>query len=88
MGPYYYSHETTVEIYAENVDAATRNATWSAVARGVGLAIDQDHTLGGTAFGLQFSHPEASTTPVEGGEDIKMGELRLTIDYETLTRIA
>ncbi|MBI1366878.1 MAG: hypothetical protein GC153_13095 [Alphaproteobacteria bacterium] len=86
-GPYYYSHDVDIEVYAESDDQATRDAAFALLKSGVGKAINADRTLGGTVKGVMFFDAPNQTTAVEGGQDIKGTNIKLTIDYETLNVI-
>ena len=79
----YYQHAVEIEVYAEEGDAAVRDAAFDDLLQQIGAVLDADPTLGGLAFGLTYGRPEASIEAVAGAPAIKSATLNVTIDYET-----
>src|SRR5688500_19515742 len=50
FGSTYYQHTVAIEVYVEEGDAATRDATFDALLQQIGAALETEPTLGGLAF--------------------------------------
>lgn len=87
FGGVYCRQDAEIEIYAENGDAASRDAAFDSQLQGVGVALDADSTLGGLAFGLTYGRPEIDTEAVIGGPAIKAGTLIVAIEFEADTAL-
>ena len=83
FGNAYYQHAVEIEVYLEQGDAAARDTAFDDLLQQIGVALDADPTLGGLAFGLTYSRPEASIEAVSGGPAIKSATLIVSVDYET-----
>ena len=81
----YYQHAVEIEVYAEEGDAAARDAAFDDPLQQIGTALEADPTLGDLAFGLTYGRPEPSIEAVAGAPAIKSGTLNVTIEYETET---
>jgi hypothetical protein len=88
FGSTYYQHAVEIEVYVEEGDAATRDATFDDLLQQIGTALETDPTLGGLAFGLTYGRPEASIEAVPGAPAIKSATLTVTVDYETASPLA
>jgi hypothetical protein len=83
FGSVYYQHAVEIEVYAEEGDAAVRDAAFDDLLQQIGAALDADPTLGGLTFGLTYSRPEPSIEAVAGAPAIKSATLSVIVDYET-----
>jgi len=83
FGSTYYQHAAEVEVYAEEGDAAARDAAFDALLQQIGAALEADPTLGGVVFGLTYGRPEPAIEAVAGAPAIKSATLSVTVDYET-----
>jgi hypothetical protein len=83
FGSTYYQHTVAIEVYVEEGDAATRDATFDALLQQIGVALDSDPTLGSVAFGLTYGRPESTIEAVAGAPAIKSATLTVTVDYES-----
>ena len=83
FGGAYYSHDVEIELYAEEGDAALRDAAFDALVQAVGAALESDPTLGSLVFGMSYGRPEIDTEAVIGASAIKHGILAVTVEYET-----
>jgi hypothetical protein len=83
FGSTYYQHAVEIEVYVEEGDAATRDATFDDLLEQIGVALEADPTLGGLAFGLTYGRPEPSIEAIAGAPAIKSATLSVLIDYET-----
>jgi hypothetical protein len=79
FGNAYYQHAVEIEVYAEEGDAAARDAAFDALLQQIGIVLEADPTLGGLTYG----RPEASIEAVSGAPAIKTATLSVIIDYET-----
>lgn len=62
----YYQHTVEIEVYIEEGHAAVRDAAFDELLQQIGAALETDLTLGGLAFGLTYSRPEAGIEAVAG----------------------
>ncbi len=85
FGGIYCRQDVEMEIYVENGDAPSRDATFDTLLQEVGAALDADPTLGGLAFGLTYGRLEIDTEAVVGGAAIKAGTLIVAIEFEADT---
>src|SRR5215218_1161711 len=71
FGSTYYQHAVEVEVCIEEADGAVRDTAFDELLQQIGATLDADSTLGGLAFGLTYSRPEASIEAVTGAPAIK-----------------
>jgi hypothetical protein len=83
FGRSYYQHAVESEVYAEEGDAAVRDAAFDDLLQQIGAALDVDPTLDGLAYGLTYGRPEPSIEAVAGAPAIKSATLSVIVDYET-----
>jgi hypothetical protein len=83
FGNAYYQHAVEVEVYAEEGDAAARDAAYDDLLQQLGAVLEADPTLGGLAFGLTYGRPQPSIEAVAGAPAIKTATLTVTVDYES-----
>jgi hypothetical protein len=88
FGTTYYQHAVEIEVYAEEGDAAARDAAFDALLQEIGVALETDPTLGGLAFGLTYSRPEPAIEAIAGARAIKSATLTVTVDYEADTPLS
>ncbi len=84
----FYQHVAEIEIYVEDGNQASRDSAFDTIAAAIGTSLEGDLTLGSVIKGMTYSHPEVSTEPIEGGDDIKWGTIYLTMDYEASSPLA
>jgi hypothetical protein len=82
FGNTYYGHVVEIEVYAEEGDAAARDAAFDDLLQQIGVALEADPTLGDLAFGMTYGRPEPAIEAVAGAPAIKSATLSVTIDYE------
>tara|TARA_R100000687_G_C6396935_1_gene139972 strand:+ start:183 stop:617 length:435 start_codon:yes stop_codon:yes gene_type:complete len=87
FGGVYCRQDVEIEIYVEDGDAPSRDATFDTLLQEIGAALDADPTLGGLAFGLTYGRPEIDTEAVIGGPAIKAGTLIIAIEFEADTAL-
>lgn len=87
VGPYYYQHSISVEVYVRDANALARDGIYADLISGVSAALESDRSLSGEIFGMSYGFPDSDITEVEGGEDIKSGTITVVVDYETATPI-
>jgi hypothetical protein len=88
FGNAYYQHAVEVEVYAEEGDAAARDAGFDDLLQRIGVALEADPTLGGLVFGLTYGRPESSIEAVAGASAIKAATLTVTVDYDAAAPLA
>ena len=82
-----YAHRPDIDLVVEDADAAARDATFAALVAGVGAAMREDRTLGGTAHGYLSGQPRPTGQEVEGAGNLKMATLSPEIHYSATTEI-
>jgi len=87
FGSAYCRQDAEIEIYVENGDAAARDAAFDTLLQEIGVALNDDPTLGGLAFGMTFGRPEIDTEAVVGAPAIKAGTLIVAIEFEADTAL-
>ena len=87
FGGAYCRQDAEIEIYVESCDAAARDAAFDTLLQEIGVALNDDPTLGGLAFGMTFGRPEIDTEAVVGAPAIKAGTLIVAIEFEADTAL-
>ena len=80
----YYTRTMEIHLLAQGIDSSARDATFTALANGVGDVIEADLTVGGRGGITNYAAPKAEVfAPSEGGAAVKAGTIFLTMEYET-----
>ena len=82
FGGTYCRQDVEIEIYVENGDATSRDATFDTLLQEIGIILDANPGLSGLAFGMTTSRPAIDTDAVAGAPAIKTGTLIIAIEYE------
>ena len=88
FGNAYYQHAVEIGVYAEEGDAAARDAAFDDLLQQIGTALEADPTLGGLVFGLAYRRPEPSIEAVAGAPALKTGTILIMLDYEAETPLS
>ena len=85
---YIYKHRAEVEAFAQNADAARRDADLDSLITRIGAALDNAGTLDGVIDILNPGSPEPLTEPIEGAAAIKAATIPVVVEYATANPLA
>ena len=75
---YHYQHRAELEAVAQGSD---RDASFAALATGVGAVLSADRTLGGLCVWIEAEAPRPVDLPVEGAASLKAAVIPIVLHY-------
>lgn len=85
--PYYITDAVSIEVAAADTEAALR-PRYSAAVAALERELAVDRSLGGLVKGMLWDGGAGSTQPVEGASGERYGEIKITAEYESASRLA
>jgi hypothetical protein len=83
---YHYQHRAEVEAVVQS--ATGRDATFDALAAGVGAALAVDRTLGGLCDWVEAEAPRAVDLAIDGAAPVKAAVITIVLHYSTSDPLA
>ncbi|MBN8291878.1 acyl-CoA transferase [Rhodobacter sp. NTK016B] len=82
---YHYQHRAEIEAV---VQGAARDAAFSTLCAGIGVALSADRTLGGLCDWVEAEAPRPVDLPVEGAAALKAAVIPVLLHYSTADPLA
>ena len=82
-----YAHRVELDIATESADRATRDSRYAALTAGIGAALREDTTLGGSIHGYLTGQPRPTGENIEGAADLKHCVMEIEMHYSATSDI-
>lgn len=85
---WYFEHRAELEVIVDGADAAARDAGIDTLVTAIGVAIDNDRTLGGVCDWCQGLAPSILEIPVDGGAPLRGATVPVVLAYVSADPLA